>query len=92
MKVYIAGPMICDDDYNQEAFFEATKKLEELRWEPVHTEGLTGGLAYEEYLEKSLEMLKGCDAICLLEDWGKSRVAVMEYAYARSMGLPEIRL
>lgn len=92
MKVYIAGPMTGYKNFNREAFFEAAKKLEELGWEPVHTAGLPDGLAYEEYLKKSLEAIKGCHAIYLLPGWEESKGALMEYGYARSRGLLGILL
>lgn len=92
MKVYISGPMTGYENLNREAFFEAEEKLEAMGWESVHTVGLPDGLAYEKYLEKSLEFLKGCDVICLLEGWEESKGALMEYGYAKSRGLPEIRL
>lgn len=92
MKAYIAGPMTGYENFNREAFFEAAKKLEELGWEPVHTADLPGGLAYEEYLEKSLRAIAGCDAICLLHGWEYSKGALMEYGYARSRNLLEIRI
>lgn len=92
MKVYIAGPMTGYENFNREAFFEAAKKIEALGWEPVHTADLPDGLAYEEYLENSLEMIKDCEAICLLPGWMSSKGALMEYGYARSRGLPEIRI
>lgn len=92
MKVYIAGPMTGYENYNREAFFEAAKKLEVLGWEPVHTAGLPDDFTYEEYLERSLAVLEACDAICLLRGWEDSKGALMEYGYAKSRGLPEIRL
>lgn len=92
MKVYIAGPMMGDENYNREAFFEAAKKLEKLGWDPVYTEVGPGGLIYDKYLKKSRDEIEECDAICLLEDWGSSRMALMEYAYANCRGLPEIWL
>lgn len=92
MKVYIAGPMTGYENFNREAFFEAAKKLEELGWEPVHTAGLPDDLTYEVYLAQGLEAIKGCSVICLLEGWEESKGALMEYGYARSRNLPEIRL
>lgn len=92
MKVYISGPMTGYENYNREAFFEAAKKLEALGWEPVHTAGLPDGLTYREYLQKSMEAIAGCDAICLLPGWSTSKGALMEYGYAKYRGFPEIRL
>lgn len=92
MKVYIAGLMTGYENFNREAFFEAAKKLEELGWEPVHTADLPDGLTYEKYLEKSLAAIADCDAICLLQGWEVSEEALMTYGYAKSRGLPEIRL
>ncbi|MDD7317110.1 MAG: DUF4406 domain-containing protein [Prevotellaceae bacterium] len=92
MKVYIAGPMTGYENYNREAFFEAAIKLKLRGAEPVHTASLPDGLGYEVYLEKSLEALDGCDAICFLRGWEESKGALMEYGYAKSRGLPEIKL
>lgn len=92
MKVYIAGPMMSDDDYDWENFSKAVKKIEALGWEPVHTEEIpSDDYTYKKYLEKSLEVIEECDAIYLVEGWGSSRVAVMEYAYAKYKGLLELR-
>ena len=92
MRVYIAGPMTGYKNFNKKAFFKAARMIKSMDAIPVHTASLPGGLAYEEYLEKSLDLLEGCDAICLLRGWEESKGALMEYGYAKSRGLPEIRL
>lgn len=92
MKVYIAGPMTGYENYNREAFFKAAEELKSRGAEPVHTAGLPDSFTYEEYLERSLAVLEACDAIYLLKGWEESKGALMEYGYAKSRGLPEIRL
>lgn len=92
MRVYIAGPMTGYKNFNRKAFFKAARTIKSMEAIPVHTAGLPDGLTYEEYLEKSLDLLEECDAICLLEGWEESKGALMEYGYAKSRGLPEIRI
>lgn len=45
-------------------------------------------LAYEQFIATDLELLRRCDAVCLVGDWQHSRGAMGELALADELGLP----
>lgn len=93
MIVYIAGPMTGYENFNREAFFEAEKKLRALGHEPRHTARLPDNWAYMDYINFSLNVMRGCEAIYLLDGWEKSKgVTEYELPLAKKLNLSHIKL
>ena len=88
-RVYIAGPITGVDDY-RERFAVVETTLQQLSVEPVNPACAPEGLTYRRYIDRGLELLSGCDAICMLQGWHKSVGASLEKAYADAVGLPVI--
>ena len=86
-RVYIAGPITGHDAY-EEKFNEAARILEKSGLTPVNPVKAPEGLTYKEYIDRGLDLLKTCDAICLLQGWGSSKGARLEAMYAVTVGMP----
>ena len=90
MKVYIAGPITHDPNY-KEKFAEVAEKVRELGAEPVNPAEAPEGLTYREYIDRGLDLLKGCSMICMLPGSDKSKGAFMEKQYAITVDMPILR-
>lgn len=104
MKVYIAGPMSGQEDWNFPAFFEAEKQLTELGHEainPAHNDGetveeaLTSAGSPERpnhswayYMRRDLPNVLTADAVCVLPGWQSSKGASLEVEVAQALGIP----
>ncbi len=88
MKVYIAGPMTGIKNFNRETFILMAGELERRKYKPLHTAYMPVGLPYEEYMEKSFELIDRADAVYLLPNWYASKGAVREIYFAHRNGLP----
>jgi len=53
-------------------------ELERRKYQPLHTAYMPDGLPYEEYMEKSFELIDRADAVYLLPKWYASKGAVRE--------------
>lgn len=89
-KVYISGKITGTDDYLQR-FALAEKELNEQGYQVVNPayEGtkLPYNATYEDYMNLSFSLLKGCDVIYMLNGWEKSPGANREYGYALAKGM-----
>ena len=88
MKIYIAGPMTGYKNFNRETFILMAGELERRKYQPLHTAYMPNGLPYEEYMEKSFELIDRADAVYLLPKWYASKGAVREIYFAHRNGLP----
>ena len=90
MLVYISGKMsgLSVEDYRS-LFLAAEQKLLQLGYsvvnpstEAYYTENGFESKSYGDILLKDLEILNGCDAICMLDNWQQSKGAKTEHAFA----------
>jgi len=104
MKIYIAGPMSGQKDWNFPAFFEAEEQLKALGHEvinPAHNDGETleealksagdpvrPNNSWSYYMRRDLPSVMAVEALCLLPGWQKSRGATLEVHVAEAIGLP----
>jgi hypothetical protein len=88
-KVYIAGPITGVKGY-ADRFKRAEQILEEAGHEPVSPviPEKYEGRPYRSYIDRGLRLLMGCDAICMLPGWTRSRGAMLEKRYAETVKLP----
>ena len=54
---------------------------------PLKFNKITPRKKWRDYISNDLSKLPYCDAIYMLEDWGQSRGARVEYATAKELGL-----
>ncbi|EEE2367514.1 DUF4406 domain-containing protein [Salmonella enterica] len=80
--IYIAGPMTGKPDFNRTAFAVAARNLDARGYTVLNPAILPDGLTYEHYMDIGLAMLRGADAIYLLEDWEHSEGAKREFDLA----------
>lgn len=81
MKVYISGQITNKPDYKKH-FDMVQKYLEEQGHAVMNPACLLNGFEYDEYMHVCYAMLDVCDAIYMLEGWGESKGANLEYGYA----------
>lgn len=85
MKIYISGPITGTKDY-MERFAAAEREMKECGHEVINPAKLSiimpESTTWEQYMVISLDLLKMCDGICMLEGWEKSKGASMEHLYA----------
>lgn len=102
MKVYLSGPMTGRPDHNRAQFDQAAADLRRRGYEVVspaeldHNAGIdldsddgftVGDAEYEQYIERDLEALDGCDAVVFLEGWSTSGGAGREGRHAIRKGM-----
>ncbi len=99
MKVYIAGPMRGIAKYNYPAFNEAAKMLRANGHEVVNPAEVSSRYADPDtiannaallrlLMDYELELLRSCDAVCLLDGWLNSEGACAEVSFAVKLGKP----
>ena len=85
MKIYISGKMSgLDEQYVRAQFARAKEFVEQAGHVAVSPldNGLNYNDAWEEHMQRDLDMLKECDAILLLDNWVVSRGAMLELQQA----------
>ena len=89
MKVYISGKISgLPISEVQRNFSEAERHLEEIGHEPVNpTKNDDQTKNWSEHMVDDIEMLMGCEAIYLLDNWEDSKGARIEYRIAVELGL-----
>ena len=92
LKVYIAGPISGDPDYERK-FNQVEAKLNEIGYEAVNP--IAGNekrldWTYKQYIDRGLELLMDCDYICITDVWIKSKGLDAETAYADAVGIPKL--
>lgn len=97
-KAYIAGPISGDPGYKAK-FKAVADEVRKLGLEPINpAEDAPEGLSYREYINRGLDLLTVCDAICIITEsrhdpdkrvWSpRSKGARLEWTYACTVGLP----
>lgn len=85
MIVYLSGKITGKSNY-REVFGRAQKVLKAKGYTVLNPAILPEGLTSEKYMPICLAMIEACDAVVLIDDWRKSRGAVLERDYARYQG------
>jgi hypothetical protein len=90
-KVYISGK-ISGLDYQEafKKFEEAEKDVIQFGGVPVNPMKICGNnpdWTWEDYMDKDLAALLRCEGIYMLNNWGASKGARVEYAVAKELGL-----
>lgn len=95
MKVYIAGPITGQPNWNRTSFTAAEERLIEAGHDPVNPHKLHNGrtdLSHGEYMRTDLRALLDCDAIHMLPGWGRSKGARVEREVAWICGITSVRI
>lgn len=88
-RVYIAGPMTGQPDFNYPAFNSAAAKLRALGLEvlnPAENPPPPCG-TWTGYMRMALRQLVECDCIVLLPGWSDSKGALIERRLAQALGM-----
>ena len=86
-KIYISGPITGHNpDKVAERFATAKKTFDGTDYTPVSPleNGLPESATYDEHMIRDLEMLAECEAIYMLNGWGRSKGCKIEFASAVS--------
>lgn len=82
MKVYIAGKVSGDPEYRAK-FNRAEERLKRQGYIVINPAVLPSGMDHADYARICAAMLDSADAVALLEDFGKSEGAIIEYRYSK---------
>lgn len=91
MRLYIAGAMSGQPDFNYPAFFAAAHALRKRGHDAINPADNFNGdqsLPYASYMRQALINLLSVDGVALLPGWDTSKGAQMEVAVAAQLGLP----
>lgn len=91
-RVYISGP-ITGVIEAEEYFREAEQKIEAAGFIAINPYTLINGggkLAWEDYIDMDLAILKKCNCIYMLNGWQNSRGATIEKEFAEKHNIPEL--
>ena len=87
MRIYISGAISSDSNF-REKFQEAARKLYVAGHTPISPTDLPPGLTEGEYLQLDHLLIGFADAVFMLDDWTKSKGAMIEYELAIHMNKP----
>ncbi len=93
-KIYISGPISGTDDW-EERFTRAEKDLrgiysaagEEIEVVNPAAIVMPESTTWQQYMDITLQMLRGCDEIYMLAGWRSSKGAQIERLYAIGSGI-----
>jgi hypothetical protein len=91
MRVYVAGPMSGIKDHNFPAFHATAAALRAAGYDVVnpaeqeYNNDLTR--PWDFYMRRDIPLLCTCDAIYMLQGWGASKGATLEYVIATRLGM-----
>lgn len=85
--IYISGPMEGVENYEKN-FKKAEEDFTEAGYKVVNPANIdVTGMSREDILDMDLELLRECDAICMLKGWQQSCGANREYGFALAEGM-----
>ena len=90
-KIYISGKISglpiesVVDKFARNAEFLMVKGFEPVN--PIDVSPYHVSKTWEDYMRDDISALMKCDAIYMLNDWGQSRGARIEYVIAKELGL-----
>lgn len=84
--VYIAGKMAGLPDLGREKFDVAARELQDRGFTVLNPAELPCGMPGDRYMPICLAMVSAADAVYALDNWGDSKGAQIEVAYARYQG------
>ena len=85
MKIYIAGKITGFRDYESK-FKKAEKYLKSKGHQVINPSILPGGFEHEDYMHICYAMIDVCHAIFFLDNWKRSKGALLEHEYAKKLG------
>ena len=87
MRIYISGAISSDSNY-KEKFKAMALRLETAGHTPISPTDLPTCLTEGEYLQLDHLLIGFADAVFMLDDWTKSKGAMIEYELAIHMNKP----
>lgn len=91
MKIYIAGKITGLPLSEVKEKFKHHSELLQLKGytavNPIEVSPFHASKTWYDYMKDCIVALMDCEAIYLLEDWGQSKGARLEYAIAKELGL-----
>lgn len=92
MRIYISGPITGRDWFESfYAFGDAERRIIKEGHEAINPMAISlYGLSWDLYMRLATEIIGSgeVDGIVMLRGWEKSKGAVIEYQWAKSMGIP----
>ncbi|EAT0257997.1 DUF4406 domain-containing protein [Salmonella enterica] len=85
--IFISGPMTGKPNFNRDEFNTTAARLWAIGHTVLNPAILPDGLTWDHYMDISLAMLRGADAIYLLDGWEESEGARREFNVARRLRL-----
>ena len=88
MLVYISGKITGKEDYKDDFLTaECWLKLNDYKViNPAKVAEVLPNLTYQQFMAIDYKLIELCDAIFMLDGWQKSKGAVAELGYAKSLG------
>ena len=94
-KIYISGAISHHDEQERRKAFARTAAMcETLGFESMnpfenelHRMGVAEKFSWREHMKVDLQMLLGCDAICMMDGWEESKGCKLEHDVASTCGL-----
>ena len=84
-KIYIGGRITDNPNYIKE--FETAEKLLISQGHAVINPVKNEDFTYKDYIDMGLNELMKCDILYLLKGWERSSGALLEFYYAKTVGL-----
>lgn len=85
LSIYISGKITGDPQYKKK-FADTERALNDAGFMAINPAVGPEGLVWEAYMYRSLDMLRACDAVCMLPGWEESYGATIERAWAGGVG------
>jgi nucleoside 2-deoxyribosyltransferase len=88
MLVYISGKITGKENYKDDFLkAECWLKLNDYKViNPAKLDEVLPKLTYQQYMAIDYKLIELCDAIFMLDGWQKSKGAVAELSYAKTLG------
>lgn len=87
-KIYVSGKITGKDNY-KEVFTKAEDTLLRLGFAPISpVKAFFEEFTYQDFICVDLAILSRCDGIYMIDGWGLSEGAKLEWRFAKAMGIP----